>query len=1231
MTQSCDDDAGQQSGYVLVLHAPIPTTVPTPGVSSGAASSTSWYLRLTGRAAGQLEDYVQQLQLRRTSSTAGVLGAMDILGSNVTLSCALDPTARLCVSLLSFGLVRQLNRSSFVLARPQQHSLRAVSLFVSDRSSSGRCADDVLRRIPLLKAGRTYALDDLDLASRFPTVPAQQDRSSSVAAALSSCSNGAFSLRTSDVRLRSIDCSEPGLVRVLETCDAEAFAEYADRQLQQVSDGTLAGDLAPETFRLYVLPPMPTCNWVGRAYVGGRRAWLVARELEDGDTSKDWVREEVLIKTLLLMWGMYPLPFRVLPLGAASSSVESNTQQPAQSQPVALVRIDPTWLYGGSPSPSVLYLSLRVRMPSETGADSQLPADVPPSGVVTVHEVDVGDGTSELDTWADRRVDLMSISPLQDAGSTAAGVPLDLPPELRLVVRVAAGPVDSSLGVLVTLPPPPRPSNPPPPQPPAPRAFSPLPPAASATPLYCNAESGSLKDDYWEVLMATEAARDALASSVGTGAAAAAAAVSTLFPIADVSAWGNSSTLQGLRVTYGSLSNTVASVHGAPYANSAVGARPALQLGARDRVMGVGVCCGTSSSEGEQPQQYVSGLFFNVATPKLVTTVLANVSVVGIGGTCRSNTPAAVYVPAPAGYVLAALRTAADGDAVFGVGLVWARNPSSSSAPPLPPPAVAAGPPLPPPPRTWPPNAPAPPPPTTPPSPRQAAAPPSPQPPALPPGPSPGPQSSPQVRPPAAAEDPKPPLSPAASPPPAPPAPPAPRRQPAPPPLPPVPPCYHAAAVPYPSYAPSYTLQPSSYGGAAYGASFVAAVSFATATATAITALSTTLATAPAIAIPALAATRAAAPATAISTLATTLAAAPATAITTLSNTLAAAPATAITTLSTTFETTAATAATAALATSVAIAAYAAGTSAASTASTSVTTAFAKAAIAIAAAIAAAGCAGAAQGPLLGDEEVQALIVETDAYFRSCSFGAYGMNQASVTGDVASVPCSSQYCSNPTALANAARTATTSALFSSATVRGYLLQSDLGCSWHGFSMRTSRQVFFNNNINNQAVAPQPWQILHEFLHLYGMLHAGTATRPMQADSSGSYEGDATSAMGCGACFGNPDVRQVCPNAPQMAYLGWAIAIPGGDLGSDELLPGIPHNYQLPAQHSTRASFIRLRPEWLGTQYTHNFYISFRVAGGGDLDLDKVDGGVYAGKVLLHQVAKAGDTVRKCLP
>ncbi|GLC57070.1 hypothetical protein PLESTB_001179700 [Pleodorina starrii] len=95
----------------------------------------------------------------------------------------------------------------------------------------------------------------------------------------------------------------------------------------------------------------------------------------------------------------------------------------------------------------------------------------------------------------------------------------------------------------------------------------------------------------------------------------------------------------------------------------------------------------------------------------------------------------------------------------------------------------------------------------------------------------------------------------------------------------------------------------------------------------------------------------------------------------------------------------------------------------------------------------------------------------------------------------------------------------------------------------------------------------------------------------------------------------------CPNAAEIARLGWATpAVDGDNLDGSSLLPGVAKSFVLPATHLTGDNnYLRVLPDWLPTysqrSLARNIYIAVRAAKGGDAAL----GAAYASKVNVHEV------------
>ena len=77
--------------------------------------------------------------------------------------------------------------------------------------------------------------------------------------------------------------------------------------------------------------------------------------------------------------------------------------------------------------------------------------------------------------------------------------------------------------------------------------------------------------------------------------------------------------------------------------------------------------------------------------------------------------------------------------------------------------------------------------------------------------------------------------------------------------------------------------------------------------------------------------------------------------------------------------------------------------------------------------------------------------------------------------------------------------------------------------------------------------------------------------------------------------------EVCPSAYELNRLGWAKPIT--ILDSNSLQSGVFKSFVLPATHLGKdGAFLKVRPNWLGSTYKRNVYLSFRSRGGGDTNL-----------------------------
>ncbi|KAG2427127.1 hypothetical protein HXX76_012637 [Chlamydomonas incerta] len=188
------------------------------------------------------------------------------------------------------------------------------------------------------------------------------------------------------------------------------------------------------------------------------------------------------------------------------------------------------------------------------------------------------------------------------------------------------------------------------------------------------------------------------------------------------------------------------------------------------------------------------------------------------------------------------------------------------------------------------------------------------------------------------------------------------------------------------------------------------------------------------------------------------------------------------------------------------------------------------------------------------------------------------------------------------------------------------------CGWRGMALPDQQIVLLPSE--DARGLKLPWVIVHELLHVIAKLQHAGASSALVADTD--REDDPTSPMGCGGGSGNPMCPadgNVCPNAPQMRYLGWAGLL--ADWGSLDLPAGQSQFITLPAQDDTSTPkdrlLIRIRPDWLqaggtdGTdRYTHNLYISYRRPQGPDSALlTTLSAG--EGRVVIHQITTMYDT------
>ncbi|EFJ42792.1 metalloproteinase, extracellular matrix glycoprotein VMP13 [Volvox carteri f. nagariensis] len=156
------------------------------------------------------------------------------------------------------------------------------------------------------------------------------------------------------------------------------------------------------------------------------------------------------------------------------------------------------------------------------------------------------------------------------------------------------------------------------------------------------------------------------------------------------------------------------------------------------------------------------------------------------------------------------------------------------------------------------------------------------------------------------------------------------------------------------------------------------------------------------------------------------------------------------------------------------------------------------------------------------------------------------------------------------------------------------------CPWSGLALSPGQQIWLQSSsygVNRWAT------IMQEALHNYGLWHSW--------QNGQEYE-DYSTFMGRG---------DVCLNAPEMAYMGWATPAPGGgSINSNALPVGMTLTFNLPATYLTpEGNYLRVIPDWLPSYNTStqakNLYIALRASKGADSALTSF----YASKLNIHEV------------
>ncbi|EFJ42847.1 hypothetical protein VOLCADRAFT_41285, partial [Volvox carteri f. nagariensis] len=229
--------------------------------------------------------------------------------------------------------------------------------------------------------------------------------------------------------------------------------------------------------------------------------------------------------------------------------------------------------------------------------------------------------------------------------------------------------------------------------------------------------------------------------------------------------------------------------------------------------------------------------------------------------------------------------------------------------------------------------------------------------------------------------------------------------------------------------------------------------------------------------------------------------------------------------------------------------------------------------------------------------------------FTQCSYGRFNVNPAALKVITVKRNCPVEATLKSCAVLlltndvdNGAKEMLGNAAFAGFTHKTYILPFGLTmyCSWAGLALLPGTQSWvMSTGYGLERVAT----IMQEIVHNYGLRHSWR--------NDWEYA-DYSTFMGRG---------DVCLNAPELAYLGWATPAPGGDHIDSEVLPvGTSITFSLPATYlSSNGSYLRVIPDWLPSYNNissgKNLYISVRVDKDGDALLQPV----FANKVNVHEL------------
>ncbi|GIL80156.1 hypothetical protein Vretimale_12953 [Volvox reticuliferus] len=240
--------------------------------------------------------------------------------------------------------------------------------------------------------------------------------------------------------------------------------------------------------------------------------------------------------------------------------------------------------------------------------------------------------------------------------------------------------------------------------------------------------------------------------------------------------------------------------------------------------------------------------------------------------------------------------------------------------------------------------------------------------------------------------------------------------------------------------------------------------------------------------------------------------------------------------------------------------------------------------------------------PGLGVQEVMDLFLQPDghvSFFDNCSYGkmVIDMNASKVVSSL--VPCSQAIlaCDHDAISLGARKQLPDGVRPSAFSHLLYILPIGIvqTCGWLGLADVPGTQTWFAPDILGIY---RKATVMQELLHNFGLYHGWRNGK--------EYE-DYSTAMGYG---------DSCPSAPELRRLGWAT--PLAQLNSACFPLATFVNFTLPATYlGPTGVMVKIQPDWLGSSYTKNVYLAYRLKTAGDSGLLQT----FNRKLNIHELNK----------